>query len=297
MRCHPLRRFVVSVWFCALFFGAAGLCLLTEGLYTGAEAAMGEPCADCHEGMEVYLNSFHSKIWQGEHDCQDCHGQVDQHMGDPSPKTIFSFGKDSGRSAEEMSAVCLTCHASSTHLTYWDMGAHKKNDVACVSCHTIHAQRSTVKQPTVCFGCHQDVRSDANKQSHHPIIEGKVKCSDCHNTHGTLSKHMINAESTNQLCYTCHADKRGPWIWEHPPVEEDCAICHTPHGSRHETLLTERMVTLCQDCHDDRSHHGNAYDNTRGFDGTPLAYVVNRQCLQCHHAIHGSANFKRSLSR
>jgi hypothetical protein len=43
---------------------------------------------------------------------------------------------------------------------------------------------------------------------------------------------MVKAESIKELCTTCHADKRGPWLFEHPPVEENCLTCHNPHGGR-----------------------------------------------------------------
>lgn len=290
---------------CALVLISGGMLgLLSPTVAVAAEK--GASCVSCHEKqVKSFNSSFHAKIWQSANDCQTCHGNTDKHQQDPSSKTsIISFNKGGGRSAEELSQQCLNCHQKSAHLALWDMGAHKKNDVSCIACHDIHAPRSTVKQPEVCFTCHREVRSDANKISHHPIIEGKVKCSDCHNTHGTQTKHMIRAENTNQLCYKCHADKRGPFVWEHPPVEEDCMICHTSHGSRHETLLVERVQNLCQDCHDASGHPGYPNDATFGFGGTPAgksptaasagyqARVVGRSCLSCHHSIHGSASFR-----
>jgi predicted CXXCH cytochrome family protein len=109
---------------------------------------------------------------------------------------------------------------------------------------------------------------------------------------------MPLAETPNLLCFTCHADKRGPFIWVHPPAEENCLICHTPHGSNHESLLAERVNALCQDCHDDRSHHGAAYDATSGFGGANESNrFVARACIECHHTMHGSVNFQRSFSR
>lgn len=280
-----------------LLLGGGVLGLYSTPLAVAAER--GTQCAECHEQSVASFNSsFHSKAWQGENDCQSCHGATDKHLGEQSKQTIISFSKDGGRTAEELTNQCLGCHAKSANLAMWDMGAHKKNDVACASCHDIHQPRSTVKQPDVCFGCHKDVRSDANKMSHHPIIEGKVKCSDCHNTHGTLSPHMLDAENNNQLCYKCHADKRGPFVWTHPPVEEDCLICHTPHGSRHETLLVEKVTNLCQDCHDNSGHRDDPYDASYGFGGSNQNdHFLGRSCISCHHAIHGSANFRRTFTR
>ena len=81
--------------------------------------------------------------------------------------------------------------------------------------------------------CHQPIRAANFKPSHHPIIEGKVKCTDCHNPHGALSPAMVKQPTINDQCYSCHADKRGPYVFNHPPVEENCATCHNPHGSVH----------------------------------------------------------------
>ena len=137
------------------------------------------------------------------------------------------------------------------------------------------------RQPEVCFGCHQDVKIDVNKRSHHPILEGKIQCSSCHSPHGSLNKNMVKADDHQQLCFRCHADKRGPVVWEHPPVEENCMTCHDVHGSIHEQLLTERIPQLCQNCHDWSRHPGTPYDDSASF-------TSRWNCLRCHPAIHGS---------
>ena len=41
-------------------------------------------------------------------------------------------------SAEQKSAACQSCHASNRHLAFWDAGKHKKSDVACSDCHSLH---------------------------------------------------------------------------------------------------------------------------------------------------------------
>jgi len=274
-----------------LFFSATPVAMAATG--------RGADCLDCHEKVVPGFNaSFHAKIWGEDNDCDVCHGDTTKHIAGPAKETIVSFSKAGKRSAAELTEPCLGCHAGAATLIGWATGTHQKNDVPCTACHAIHQSRSTVKQPEVCFACHRDVRSDANKLSHHPMVEGKVKCSDCHVVHGTEAPHLLAAESTNQLCYKCHADKRGPFAWQHPPVEEDCLICHTPHGSRHETLLVEKVVSLCQNCHDDASHHDAAPYNAEAQSSADKRRFVGRACLECHHAIHGSANFRRSpLSR
>jgi len=277
----------------------------TYGFFQPLQAAAGgnEVCNECHqEVVEEFQTSFHGRAWSGmgkASGCQSCHGSADKHQDDPSKETIITFGKDSLQSAAEQSKRCLDCHSKSVNLAFWEMGEHLANDVTCTNCHSIHQPRNVVRQPETCSGCHRSTRTQINKQSHHPIIEGKVKCSDCHNPHGSLSEGMLVAENVNQLCYQCHADKRGPFIWEHSPVEEDCTICHDPHGSRYDKLMTQRIPNLCQDCHGDDSHHDDSYDGTRGFNGSsPSAFALGRSCLNCHSLIHGSTYFeKRGLTK
>ncbi len=262
-----------------------------------AAASQGEVCADCHELIApAFAQSYHARAWKGMNSsstCQSCHGPTDKHVDDPSKETIVSFSKD-GPQAEELNKLCLGCHVTTSMLSYWDVGSHSRNDVACTSCHIIHTSKSSVDQLSVCFTCHRSQRGQISKRSHHPLQEGKIQCSDCHNPHGTESSHgMINAENVNQLCYQCHADKRGPFVFEHPPVEENCAICHTPHGSRHAKLLVEKAPNLCQDCHSWQRHPGTPYDADTGLVGDgPSNRFFGRSCVNCHGAIHGSTSFE-----
>jgi DmsE family decaheme c-type cytochrome len=140
--------------------------------------------------------------------------------------------------------------------------------------------------------CHKDVRAETWKNSHHPIREGKMDCADCHNPHGSATPKMIRAASVNDQCYTCHTEKRGPFLWEHPPVRENCVTCHAPHGSNHIRLQRTSVPYLCQQCHANTRHPGTLYD---GFRVPTLENpaqgsnrVFNRACLDCHAAVHGS---------
>ena len=210
--------------------------------------------------------------------------------------------------AEAKSNICLGCHSDNRHLAFWDAGRHRKNDVSCSNCHDTHGgndsllrvenppiqpyvNTSKTPQHEVCFTCHRDIRAQVLRPSHHPIQEGKVKCSSCHNPHGALSPAMLRHESVNEQCYSCHADKRGPYLFEHPPVQENCLTCHNPHGSRSARLLREKAPNLCQDCHDASQHPGTAYDLTEAFPPTgtaPSTRFIARSCLNCHQFIHGS---------
>ena len=282
-----VRRFMVGSLIFALWFAYG----YTHPLQ--AEASGQEVCNECHEEVVAkFQTSFHGKAWVGmgkSSGCQSCHGSANKHKEDPSSATIITFGKSSLQSASEQSQRCLACHSKATNLALWDMGKHQANDVSCTQCHSIHKPRNVVNQIETCTECHRSVRVQINKQSHHPIIEGKVSCSDCHNPHGSMEQAMLRADSRNQLCYNCHAEKRGPFIWEHPPVEENCGVCHEPHGSRHNKLMTEKVPNLCQNCHDWTRHPSTAYDNTDSFtQGSPNRTFIGRACLNCHPNIHGS---------
>ena len=270
-------------------------------------------CQNCHaDYVESYLATKHGQAGNLKGpDCQTCHGNADAHVaagGGRGAGGILGFNNKS-IAAERKAGVCLSCHQGNRHLAFWNAGAHRKNDVACSDCHSLHGKPGpgatiALKRPNpsitpyqtterqlqyeTCTSCHKQIRSQLLKPSHHPIIEGKVVCTDCHNPHGALSRAMINAESIPQLCTSCHAEKRGPFVWGHPPVEENCLTCHNSHGSNHARLLAEKAPNVCQDCHDASRHPGTIYDASGSWTGTRNTRLIARGCVNCHYHVHGS---------
>ncbi len=305
-----------------VLFGFAALTNLYAAAPAGAPGA--EVCKGCHEAYVVnFEKSIHGQKGHPNSPanaggCSVCHGDGTAHVNAGGGRgSIKNPGMRSSPVAKdgaaEKSAVCLQCHETTRALANWSAGEHKKNDVACESCHSIHMDRTygndkmlkqtepsvspyqtTVRQLQyeTCNNCHKDVRAQINKPSHHPIIEGKVKCSDCHNPHGSLTRGMLKAESINDTCLSCHTDKRGPFIHEHAPVEENCLICHTPHGSQHQRLLTQRAPQLCVDCHSTNGHTQGIYDGRSSLPGLgnigPQVRFVSNGCVNCHRQVHGS---------
>jgi DmsE family decaheme c-type cytochrome len=200
------------------------------------------------------------------------------------------FGKKSTTPVSERDGACLSCHQGGKRI-HWQLSAHAGQDVGCSSCHQVHAAhdkaRDKLTQTEVCFACHKQQRAEINRPSRHPIREGKVACSDCHNPHGSAGEKQLVRDNVNDTCYSCHMEKRGPFVRTHAPVQENCAICHNPHGTVNENLLKVRAPFLCQSCHEPTSHRGNM--GTPATGGTN-ANLLARGCLNCHTNIHGTNN-------
>ncbi len=268
-------------------------------------------CIDCHDDVgEQFSTTPHgvyltSRPALAEYSCESCHGSGMQHVEDPSPENILNpanadqFGS---------SYLCLQCHKTDK-FDDWEFSHHNAADVNCASCHSVHAPHgeSMVKQsPELCYDCHGDVRAAASMPSHHPVGEGKMSCEDCHNPHGG-SVSLVQDDSGRELCFSCHADKEGPFVYEHAPVSEDCMMCHTPHGSVADNLLKAQEPTLCLNCH--AMHFHASVEGVTGDFSVPQAPEragfstpdgwkkgMLTKCTQCHTAIHGTDLPSQSIS-
>ena len=266
-------------------------------------------CTRCHDASDRHpvlsiLKSKHAVMADpntpfADQACVTCHGASEKHMEAPgeateraSPEVVF--GKDSDTPVAARNEVCLGCHNGGDRM-HWNGSAHQFADLACASCHTIHTGSdpvlTTELQPDVCFNCHKNKRAETRRPFSHPIREGEMACSDCHNPHGTTGRALLVKSTVNETCYTCHAEKRGPFLWEHEPAREDCTICHRPHGSVHQAMLKMRGPWLCQQCHMASFHPSTAYSGT-GLPGptTPSGaqQMLGKNCLNCHSEVHGS---------
>ena len=229
--------------------------------------------------------------------CTSCHGASETHINRPAgvterPRPDRVFGKKSNVTAEVQNQACLTCHQGGKRI-HWQGSMHASRDTTCTSCHQVHSAHDKVRDKTtqaeVCFACHKEQRAQINRPSRHPVKEGKVACSDCHNPHGSVGPSMMVRDNVNDTCYTCHMEKRGPFVRTHQPVQENCAICHNPHGTTTPNLLRARAPFLCQQCHEPNSHRGQVGQVPGGMT-TGTAGTIARGCLNCHTNIHGTNN-------
>lgn len=265
-------------------------------------------CTKCHDETEEtpvlsILKSKHAVMADprtpfADQACMSCHGPSKAHLAPAvdgqRARTDVDFSHKSGTPAATRNQVCLGCHEKSVRM-HWKGSPHESENVACTSCHTVHNQSdpvlAAVTQTDVCVTCHKGKRADLLKPSNHPLREGKMSCSGCHNTHGSTGPRLLVKDTVNETCFTCHAEKRGPFLWEHAPVREDCSSCHKPHGSVHASLLKSRTPWLCQTCHLAAQHPSTAYSGT-GLPGATLPsgaqQLLGKNCMNCHSEVHGS---------
>ncbi len=267
------------------------------GGYIGAET-----CKACHE--EAFNRFSHTKMGRlflkqprntlERLACETCHGPGADHVnqgggGKGKDPKLITFAKNDPTPIEQRNQVCLTCHTKGARV-FWKGSPHEARDVACTNCHTVmadhspRAQLAKASEIDTCGTCHLERRAQQMRSSHMPLREGKMTCTSCHNPHGTVTQSLLKENSLNDNCYTCHTEKRGPFLWDHAPVIESCANCHDPHGSNHEKMLKVARPRLCQQCHIETRHPTNPY----GRDTASQKFVLGRQCSSCHVNIHGS---------
>jgi DmsE family decaheme c-type cytochrome len=227
--------------------------------------------------------------------CEACHGPGGAHVeaggGPPAGLIVFGSKSRSHTPIATQNASCLSCHQSNAAHD-WSTSAHASSNVACADCHTLHAQKDpvlrAVTQIEVCTSCHQAQHTDLFKPSHHPMREGKMTCTTCHTAHGSTAPAQLAKNTVNETCTACHAEYRGPFLWEHQPVTDDCTNCHEPHGSAQPALLKLRTPFLCQTCHEGAGHPSIANTPKALPGGMPSAYLLSGGCINCHSQIHGS---------
>lgn len=146
-------------------------------------------------------------------------------------------------------------------------------------------------QPQLCFSCHADDKPAFSQPFHHKVNEGLMKCTDCHDTHGTFGNNQLRSTADqNMVCTKCHTETRGPFVFEHVAVKaEGCVGCHTPHGSQNARLLNVPNINqMCNQCHSPVAAGTIHGMNAGSAEVTP--------CISCHTMIHGS-NINPALIR
>ena len=275
------------------FFQPAAWAAVQEG------NANDKGCYSCHRYIKPsYLRSTHGRIFSyfpgsplEARGCEACHGSDERHSevaGDldyQGPLYSVEFKSAESRSAD-LNQICIQCHEGGSVL-HWSGSQHQMDDVACVDCHTLHQGDDKVASE-VCGSCHVEQRAKMLRSSHASSPGRAMNCLDCHSPHGGLSEGALQQSTVSETCYQCHAELRGPFLWEHAPVREDCGNCHDAHGSNNDAMLSMRAPYLCQSCHQMLFHSSNMNDGSGLAAGSRSAFVVGGSCVNCHALIHGS---------
>lgn len=211
---------------------------------------------------------------------------------------------------------CLLCHTN--YVQQFSASAHawmhftpnaKAGNSGCEACHGPGSKHIEVgggrgkfilnpgKDATACFQCHLDTHAEFSLPQHHPVLEGRMNCVQCHDPHGAdIMKPAggLALARLNQSCASCHREQSKPFVFEHEALREGCIICHSPHGSVNAKMLTEPDNNLCLKCH-------------AQVQGTPGQIFIGREehssklrlggCWSagCHTAVHGSNFSPRHL--
>ena len=269
---------------------AGGATLVGDDKCTTCHADKGEGLSQTPHGRKADLRTPAAR--QG---CETCHGPGSKHLDDPvNVKMPVNFKT---ASHADINATCTSCHTKGEH-ALWDGSQHESRGLACTTCHSVHNFKSETgqlkekTQPEVCASCHRDKIAKLDRSGHMPIREGKMTCTSCHNVHGSTNVRLLRkGDSIAELCTSCHADKRGPYLWEHAPARDGCTTCHDPHGSSNERMLVTKLPFLCQRCHVGTRHPSTPYDGkvvVGGNGSTPSNRIFARSCVTCHSQIHGS---------
>jgi predicted CXXCH cytochrome family protein len=266
-RCRRKRAVALVAGACVLLLAAISCSTVSNQVVMlpdvpGAKYIGSKECEQCHE--EIYRGfqtADHSRlIAEGPNalnaGCESCHGPASLHSdsgGEVKPPYSFTAGRPEPASVEALPGM--------------------------------PPARAT---ETVCYQCHNDVRGQFQLPSHHPVPEGRMRCTTCHSPHkgSVLAGGSTALLSQDENCLQCHPAQRGPYVFEHEALREGCTTCHTAHGSVNAKMLTVRDSNLCLKCHFQQVKGGSILIG--GSDHTLRLQQGTCWTAGCHEAVHGS---------
>lgn len=279
---------------CGQRTGPMLLLVCAAALVAATPAVADLSCVDCHEDQHADLRSTAHRGVVAESDrlCEACHGDGARHMDSGEASDIRGADAFAGWSPDRKSRACLSCHGA-------DFPAYAEmphaGTVSCWSCHegsALHGDgggggsraTSAAAHGTwdLCTSCHGPTRAEFRLQYRHPVEEGIVDCTDCHDVHGREAETVVERQGHSSTCVGCHHEQRGPYLFEHLATEEGCVSCHRPHGSWNRGLLASTGNGTCLSCH--------LQSNFPGVGKVPHDFRLNggARCWDCHSEVHGS---------
>jgi predicted CXXCH cytochrome family protein len=203
---------------------------------------------------------------------------------------------------------CFMCHTNyvrqfpaSAHARMHFVPALPAGESGCEACHgpgSKHVQAgggrgkfivNPGRNPDSCFQCHLETHAEFTLPQHHPVVEGRMNCVQCHDPHGVdIMKPAsgLPVKRLNQTCAQCHRDQARPFVFEHEALREGCTVCHSAHGSINAKMLIESDNNLCLKCHAQVGTPGRILIGKR--DHTTYLSFGTCWSAGCHTAVHGS---------
>jgi len=235
----------------------------------------------------VVLPNYPGATYIGSDQCDTCHDDICKDFPTADHARLMARGNNA------LNAGCESCHGPCS--VHSDSGG---DTLPPYSFKPGRESRSSYgsrlidppprSEETVCYQCHADVRAQFQLPIHHPVPEGDMACSDCHDPHkGSIFRGGgTDLLSQNEMCLRCHPAERGPFVFEHQALREGCTTCHNPHGSINDKLLVDRDSNLCLRCHFVQNTGTAIFIG--GSDHTLRLQQGTCWTAGCHEAVHGS---------
>ncbi len=259
-----------------------------------AEEAETPPCADCHDEVAAAFARTPHGLSSKAVSCVSCHSGGAQHVEAGGDASLI--GTPAGAAG---ATVCASCHGSSLHRGWGGATpAHAEGGVHCTDCHGVHQAaarpRALLRQEpeALCASCHPAEVGDFMRPYGHRLDRAGLQCVSCHDPHAGSGTDSLRVDrSGDGPCVSCHAEKRGPFVFPHPgdgagDGADGCLRCHQAHGSSNPMQLTRaRVDQLCLECH---SPLGGDTLGSQPPSLHDLRSPRYRNCTVCHVAVHGS---------
>ena len=239
----------------------------------------GPLCDGCHS---VNYNIEKKTVTEWNVGCEECHGPGSEHVARPSRLNIVNPARLESVQAND---TCIQCHSQGQPLQNpiqgkyydWPVGFHvgaKLQDYWKLEEHKLGETTFT----HFADGTAHKNRMQGNDFVQSVMYEHGVKCSSCHDVHGTENDALL-IKPANVMCLECHGpgSLNGPQtstIEEHThhkvgSAGDDCIACHMPKIEQTIADVNVRSHTFrfispamtdnykipnpCTDCHKDKS--------------------------------------------
>lgn len=241
-------------------------------------------CMTCHHTYATLWASVeHSELMSeppvpaNQRGCEGCHGPGELHVG-PDRKAIVSWDD---LEVKQRATICLPCHEDlGIEEGLWFDRDHSEL-LGCTECHEVHRpvdrpQLLKTEAGKDCSPCHDDLEERAAEGLHHPLYEGSLACSMCHQFHGNEQRNLLN-RSQSALCIGCHG-RNVPQPENHKRTDFRLGHGDDARGKEDTCYTCHDEQEFCNQCHAIDYPHAEEYIMEHGTEAAEFSST----CLNCH---------------